>query len=518
MTPLNIHNLLLRKFEINKSEIFDELNLFQRSSNQYRLIELASDFILRLEKVSGDLDFCSNINFHAGFPFPIDSFICNNLGIIVSNNIKVDFFLRGEDVRKKQRNELLENADNVNIIKKVADFRKIIQSDLETAESFLYVDPYNFIGDSIIGLYYLESFKKRFNNIDSTHVFSNASQHIKVLYPTSPKTINEILSKITPNCFLLMPDLIDNQWQFTTNLISELGDIDYRVVVPGRNLYIRNKNSVRELFWLKRNDFLLRNQNIEDYMIETLNPFLGSKFKKPSFEKRLHSKKTNCIYLNPFASKREKVIPVHIFSDICKGIARNYGFQFKLIGGLRQDDFQQQWVHDFTNRARVSNEIKLDVIYYKNLSEFSLDLMDGCATVITADTSIAHMANHCGCPNIVLYNSNVWDSCSAQSMSSDSPLGFCRYSELQFPVILEENSGDQIISDILNLIGIISSSRQLNNLGIGQKPGQVDWLSNLYDPLDLTECLRKKRSGVSKLLHAAIKISPQYKIANIRDF
>ncbi|MDP2668765.1 MAG: glycosyltransferase family 9 protein [bacterium] len=498
-----------------KLKIVNELNFFREGPNLYRLAELADDLVVKIERTETNLDAPQNIHCHIGFPFPIDSFIYTGKDIKIYRGVSVEIFLRGEDIRKCQRDELFKNVGNVHIIDDDKEFNSIIQSDFKDAESLLYVDPYDFIGDSIIGLYCLDSFKKSFGRIHNVHVFSSASKHINALYPSSPKNDDEILSKITPlNNFILMPDFIDNQWMFTVKTILKLGNVPYRIAIPGRNLYIKNENNKKEIFWLKRDDFLLRNQNIEDYMNATLKPFLGSKFEKPFGRKTFAHKNGQFIYLNPFASRKEKIIPPHIFLSICEVISKKYDLQFKLIGGMRENDLQQQWVNEFFQHLGISTKIKLDVVYYKNLSELYLDLTNNCALVITADTGIAHLANYGGHRNIVLYNLKSWDICSVQSMCSDSPLGFCRYSKSQIPVVL--NDDPAVITDIVNLIDLLLSLQKTEKKLV--KGEQINWLLNLYDPAILTSCLQKmnKKAKITELLSAAIKISPQYKIAGTK--
>ena len=115
----------------------------------------------------------------------------------------------------------------------------------------------------------------------------------------------------------------------------------------------------------------------------------------------------------------------------------------------------RQWINEFFKYLGISTKIKIDLVYYQDLSELYLDWADKCVLIITADTSIAHLANYGGYSNIVLYNPKVWDTCSVQSMSSDSPLGFCRYNKLQIPVVLSGDTEHIISRDIVRLIDIL---------------------------------------------------------------
>lgn len=160
---------------------------------------------------------------------------------------------------------------------------------------------------------------------------------------------------------------------------------------------------------------------------------------------------------------------------------------------------------------RTKVEQGVSIRSYDSLSEIAIDIRkDNITLGITADTSLAHMFNFVGLRNLTFYNTRRWDPDSMQSLSSDSPLGFCRYTSLQFPIIFDSEHGISSISVLkgLNYVHdkIASESRIL------RKHRRTDerWMRELFDQDRVVSSIRGERES-EYLVETAKKISPLYK-------
>ena len=70
--------------------------------------------------------------------------------------------------------------------------------------------------------------------------------------------------------------------------------------------------------------------------------------------------------------------------------------------------------------------------------------------VITVDTSITHLMTKKKIINLVIYKDGFWDDESYQSLSAESPIGFCSYSPYQLPIFYKNSMTDTI--DELNAL------------------------------------------------------------------
>jgi len=64
-----------------------------------------------------------------------------------------------------------------------------------------------------------------------------------------------------------------------------------------------------------------------------------------------------------------------------------------------------------------------------------------------------------GIINFSFFNSDRWDDKSIQSLSSDSPLGFCRYYPTEIPIIFNHRRYLFLLENILNLIKLIKNKK-----------------------------------------------------------
>lgn len=439
----------------------------------YSLLEFGRDLVVSVRK-SEECVF----KFNVGFPFPLESY---ELGDVpVKKGFAVNVFLRGERVRGYQRSLL---SDEFGAVYKVncGEFKELVEKGLGRVKEFAYVDPYDFIGDGYIGFYFAEKFMKKFN-VRRLKVFSKSWKHMECFYQSFSRNPEDIARNVGESCSLIMPDLIDDHFSFTMDVLRKLVGKNVNVVVPGRNLYLEFGEFGTKVYWCGMDDVLLRDSNIEDYMDGVLEPFLG------------REKKKVVIYFNPFGSCEGKFISSDFAEQVCKKLSF-LGAEIVLVGGMKNREDHLAWVDGF-----LSKGVEVSLRYYENLSDLAREMVvEGCNLVVTADTSITHLANRLKIWNFTVYNSGVWDRTSFQSMASDSPLGFCRFCKWNLPVVLKsdgyERTAENLVRGAMYCLGFSSD---------------VSWMREVYDLFWMVGGLE---SGKHKnLSESAVKISPEVKL------
>ncbi|RKX91980.1 MAG: hypothetical protein DRP84_10740 [Spirochaetes bacterium] len=538
---------------IQNDETIDRIvSYFFTNRKHYILFEITDEFIVSLRKCSD-----GNAHLNIGFPFPIHSKSLPEYKNLNKKGIKLDFFLRGEKIREKQRNMLFNMFDEplLEEVTAMDTLRKFVDHLSSTYTSFIYFDPYNFIGDSIIGLYFADVFEEKYGRTD-TKVFSRAHKHIKVFCESYPRTSESIEANCSSGDMIIIPDLIDDHWSSTLSVINQLKANHTSFLIIGRNILLSTNPKGTTIIHYSQPDILLRNKNIESYMNDCLLPFISD----PSVNYMCTQTKRDgeiCM-INPFGSLKSKEIPFDIVVDVCKKLHENNPkLVFYVVGGFRDNSDHLAWIENFLNTTSSDKKLsqRIKIRYYNDLSELVNEVYeDGVLVALTADTSIAHALNRCGVPNFTFYNEINWDSESIQSLTSDSPLGFCRFNYPQYPFIFkieapEKRRAAQILSDGLLYLSDqremprnktrqlksyarrvskfleealfekdgrrlhIELCRDYEKLRAEYKNTEFSWIFDAYDPMFMTEdLLSKPHRKILYLLSSSWKISPLYKI------
>ena len=79
---------------------------------------------------------------------------------------------------------------------------------------------------------------------------------------------------------------------------------------------------------------------------------------------------------------------------------------------------------------------------------------------------------------IPIYNEQFWDGGSLQSLSAESPLGFCRYNMLQYPVIVKKDQNSILLNNFI--------ARGLLTLANDQELKMNKDVKNFIEELDKT--------------------------------
>ncbi|MBU1030195.1 MAG: hypothetical protein ABIC91_00255 [Nanoarchaeota archaeon] len=521
----NTFNNNLNKILSNLDELLDSTEINDKSV----LIELNQNELIQIKPSKNK----QSLKINYGFPFPIYS---ETKKPNFKKECSVNIFFRGKKVRLFQREELISMTQNYTEWNDKFAFQKLFQDKIKQTDRIIYVDPYDFIGDSYSGLEMLDSLIESINEHDAT-IFSKLSQHHNHSNNMKPYTIQNILKEIKPYDLIMKPDFLESHWQNTIETISCMKNNSI-AFIPGRHLIVEKKKNEIIIDRLKTPDLFLCNSNIEDYMSECLDSF-GIK-KSAKINKRPY-KNTFSFFINPFANDKLRFINPKLVFETYKNILQvNEHAEMHIIGGYHHDIQHHSWISNFFEFMKQENNLyRINVNYYNNLTQISKHMQERkCSALLTADTSIAHAANRWGYPNVTVHNTKWWDQNSIQSLVGSSPIGFNRYFLNQMPLIDYGDVKDhiklgKIAADALLFLqksdverkSIIESLKinTPNSLEEHSKLQKeisysiIKWASEMYDPQKLLEEVMTKKIVSAQLIKTATKISPLYKLAKFNS-
>ncbi len=487
-----MHNLrayLGKEIIENRKAIQREISLFETKKQTYRSIPLNQELIMILRN-SGNEKLMM-----IGFPFPLESYALK--GFKSKKDTLVFIFLRGTVVRNYQRKVFLDGMKSVKPvkfveIKSITEFREIVRNLTKRYKLADYYDPYSFLGDSFIGLHFIENFIQT-QQLKLNTIYSENYKHLAIVSNTKGYIGDVETKKDIINIFA---DLIDTQWNRTKYLVKSLAKQNLPSIICGRNIVVIPQKDRIDVYHFSKDDVLLKSENIEDYMNKCLYPFLepvSSNFK-------LHIGKSNNIIINPFGSESSKTIPEELILKLAQHLKIEYpGSKILLIDGFRNAYAHLLWNSKLKG---LLSENHLENVLFKNYGAFEEIKKDisryKCALGLTADTSTAHLFNFLGLRNITFFNLERCDLMSAQSLSSDSPLGFCRYGPTQYPALLNYRESDKFMRGVMMAIDYFFG-----------KNHNLDWCNIIFDEKVL---LSKIGKSYPDLVIANKKISPRYKL------
>lgn len=481
--------------------------LFQqriREQDSYGLLELSDNELALITPGSGT-------QISVGFPFPLKTFEGP------STDKAVHFFLRGEPIRKEQRQYI---SDSLGLPLTVVS-KNYFAAQAEPEGQTLYVDPYTFIGDGIIGLHFRDRIVGK-----KTPVLSRNEKHIpdEETFPYTPEGIIQV----RPNT-LIVPDLVDTHIGYSLELIKAAEHA--KILIPGRNLLITEGR----ILSTGSPDVILRRKNIEDYMEECLEPF------NPKHQSMLEStfpRTAKKILLNGVSSSSQKDIPPVALDQLCRELYSLGAEALYLSKGTIANEKDLSWCNEFSilaNKAPYRHILQSPPMNnLRTMAEVikkqNIDL------VLTADTSVTHLANYLGVPNITVHIESFWDPNSPQSLAGSSPVGFNRYVPGNVPFIFgkktheatrdlrhgvhalfsTEVNGDAKKYDALLHQLSKSSSREEILKTAEQLAEEYATLNNLasecpYNPFTLVSATLKQPHIPRALIKAAFKNAPAYK-------
>ncbi len=310
-----LFSLLDSLITLNSNKLRKDIKRFEESQSEYRQFSYTKEVCVVLRKERNP-----QCNKNIGFPFPL----CSKKFYVPRNRgTSVRVFLRGEPIRCLQRKQLKDTLAKEIKTKeiRVSSFKKFKELAKKIANKYsecVHVDPYTFIGDSFIGLYFSEKISEKFN-LKVRSIYSNAYTHLPSKYCAKEYTPEALKEQ---HRLIIIPDLVDSHWEKTVRTIRTLVKRDNAFFVIGRNLIVTTDAKECLLYHFAREDHLLRNENIEDYMVACLLPYVGA-IKSTIGEANRQTLNYANLVINPFGSEEIKTIPVNLIESILKGYLTN---------------------------------------------------------------------------------------------------------------------------------------------------------------------------------------------------
>lgn len=405
-----------------KKRVIKEISILKNSERDYRLLEISDTIIISIFKSTKK----ESVQLCVGYPFPLAT---RHLKTYFSG-YKVSIFIRDEPVRKIQRKYIFNHLKNtynasLNVFDNLNLFReKLFLTNKQFTQKCFYVDLYDFIGDSIIGLKFLDSLRTFFKiPASKCIVFSKHNKHIPAQYNILNLTDFADTVNFYENSTIIIPVLIDNQFDVFLKLLTSIILKNVRIIIPSRNMFCLFSDKGNQIYWYKSRDILFKTNSIDNYMENVVSIFTGLNHQNLHNKIKVH-KLTKNVFINPFSSLAEKSISVTDCSSICEHLLNN-GYKVFVSAGFQQDDYLK--------RLTVRN---IKILYDSGFKDLSEKLKSNdIGLVISTDSGIAHMTATLGIATIVIYHSFFWDSYSKQSISNDALGGFCRSHLPMIPVI-----------------------------------------------------------------------------------
>jgi hypothetical protein len=485
-----LYTKLIEEIRLNRAAIQRIISNFEKSGSSYKNAQIALDLLLILRN-NGTEKLMA-----VGFPFPLE---CYPLTMFRSKkHTSIFIYLRGEPVRQAQRDSLLNDLRDIrelNYIEvaSIDEFRRITKGLCDKYKLADYFDPYSYKGDSLIGIHFIENFSRAYAlKINTIH--SDNYKDLDCVSPSQGYIAGVSKRKDVLNVFA---DLLDNQHSRTSLNVCRLAARGIPSVIIGRDLIVMPEKAMIRVYHFIREEVLLKSDNIEDYMNSCLLPFLNPMRNK---SKCIKISSEN-IMINPFGSESNKTVPLPLIVYVIKYLNKHYSrSKIFFISGF-QDSYPHiiylSKLQGMISKERLSNVM---VVNYGSFSELVSDIKrHNIALGLTADTSIAHLFNFLGLRNATFYNIERCDLESPQSLSSDGPLGFCRYGPIQYPAIMNRDD-DMLAKGVTGWIDYFFARSK-----------DRKWCSRIYDDKLLTS---KIGSRNAKLMQVNQKISPSYKVKN----
>lgn len=495
-----VENLIQGLNGVNLEQVVhNELSLNKRFS----LYEISDELLLFFKHgVQGQ----SKV--HIGFPFPLHSEDYDK----DLNGLNLNVFLRGEPVRSIQRTEMRELSSNFTEMND--GFSKLVEDSVNQSKKVVFIDPYTFIGDSYIGLYFLDSVKNKFGINDSL-VLSNQSDHLKRVVRSKKYNLENVSEEINDGDLIVAPDLIDSHWEKTVSTIKALKGKNAKMLILGRGLFLDIKRDKIDTYHFNSEDTLLRRENIEDYMSDCLKPF---NIPGIAVSEKKKFEDTFRFFFNPFTSEELRYISPELMFNTYKSLSdMSKKTEFYLIAGYHKSPSHTEWLNKFLSLLKDDGSMRrVGINYYSDLSELADHLEEKeCGSILTADTSVSHVANRLGYPNVTTYNPTWWDPNSLQSLSASSPAGFCRYFPTQIPVLNYSNKPGKMkpTADLLARTLIFSQQSQ-NKQKIDYQSNTLDWMNALYNPALVVQNVMSNPRA-TRLIESASKVSIFHKMEHL---
>jgi len=507
-----IYQEILRKFiaeNQNKIKAFLRGELTDYTKKDFNFFEFSKEFYVIVRSLKKEELNKEAIKFNLGFPFPVCTLEKKSL---IKNSKVFSFYFKGESLRCEQRKILKNYFKNTKIkarwqeFTSITKFRQKFDSNIKHyhSENLLYCDPYNFIGDSFIGMHFIDGLMSKYSFTDRI-IFSHSFDHLSVLGETYGYDLNLLHELFSRYHCLVLPDLLDVNFKKTLAIVSALADQSGLIIIPGRALFLKLHKGRITFFHLDKPDTILCDQNVENYMNECLFPFIESR-KACQAEKFTGNK--NIFFINPFGSLDNKTIDVNFVVSLCQNLNLFKKIEINIIGGLRNCSFHSKWIKEFIKLAAVK-KINYKISYYSSLNQLVMDINKlRPGAILSTDTSISHLANRLNIPTIIFFHARRFDNHSLQSMISESPLGFGRYFKNSHPLLIR-NYDLYLPSFIASFLLLLAGNTNIKKIA---KKDFINKLNKLFPLEYFYEAMPpEKRKRIKDTLS---RVSPLNKLIN----
>jgi hypothetical protein len=442
-----LFEFLRTKFDARiHDQILQKIETMGKTNKDYGVLEISDNIISSVFKSQKD----GGVKFHVGYPFPIATEDYKTFP-----GYDVNVYVRNEPVRKIQRKYAFNSlkADYEAKSHKhnnTAEFKHQLSGiSQKYANECLYVDSYDFIGDSIIGIYFLDEIMTNFELCDSKgKIFSKHWKHMPTKYQTAPLQNLSDYVKQNDNFTIIIPNLIDNQFDAFLKIMADVKGKNVLAVVPSRNMFIELNHGKATSHWYKAKDVLFTTQTIDNYMDTAMEPF---RIKNKTSDKKSDvfcRPLTKNVFINPFSSLEGKQIKAEDCKALCNKLL-NSGFKVFVSAGVKQDEYLDQL-----------KGLNVQLVTDSGLKDLSEQLSNNdIGLVVSTDSGVSHMTASVGIATIILYNSFFWDEYSKQSVSNDGIGGFCRAHAPMIPVVdhgifdaIDMLFGQQADSKVLDIV------------------------------------------------------------------
>jgi hypothetical protein len=408
-------------------DITENIARMQAPHQTVAMRELSEDLILTIRRTGRTASYVQ-----VGFPFALVERPVDHPTV---TGCELRLCVRGERIREVQRRALDANLGfDVSVLDAEA-FADRCRCMAAATSSCLYINPYDYLGDSFIGTYLRETMTRAYG-LPADGYYTRFIDHLSSLADARP--LNEAIRRAGPSHLVVLPDLIDTHFRGTLELLPALVSAGSPTFLVGRNTAVHPW--ARRVYRTRDADPLLRDSNIEDYMDDCLAAFLGA---RPALSRphptRLADIRDGVVFINPFSSLPERDVPPGLVLNLVAALSAA-GVRRILISrgapGIAKDEAASAEV-----ACRIENVAGMTEVCqrgFDNLGAMALELeAENVVLGISPDTSVPHLLNSLGIPVLTLYSRTFWDGMCVQSLASDSPLGFCRYQTSQLPLLFD---------------------------------------------------------------------------------
>jgi 8-oxo-dGTP diphosphatase len=395
----------------------------------------------------------STVTLQEGFPFPLTRTPLHGTPELPANGCAVTLYLHGEGLRRRQREEALaviQQAFPDECVEFLETDRREIQCataglSLHRRRTAFVLDPFRYFGDSsYIGLYV--GALRHLNPFCDFTVLSQNRSIWELFDCKIARRIDEIPDDLG---VAVLPAPIDDQWGAVLALLPPLLRRTNLAIVPNRDLVVRRVPAARriEILHSGQPDTALAHENISHYTWHGLERLLPEPVSLVTASDAMLPKRRTVsrpsagryrVLINPTTSNSLKDLSPGLCDGIVGCLETHFGKDLALwvsAGDPRRE-------HDRAIADQLKNAHPHIDLLREDLGSFT-SWMTSMDLVVTADTSISHLAGHKGVPSAVLWNLQRWNAESALDMVHNGPIGFSHGSPLSLDLYFDRSEGEE---------------------------------------------------------------------------